>query len=620
MCHTCSEQLKNAFDLKIKCQKQDELFRQNIEETKSEIPFDLPTLVPITSFSDSTFENELGIKTEVAEITEVFCENLPELNELKDDYNSDDDVFDDIKNDDDDDDDGDEDDYNYDEEVNKPSTSSTNSRNTKFCYICQEFFDTNKELIDHKESHLECPFCDEKFEKYCYLISHRRKMHLTYPCRTCGKVLNTSTGLERHVRRLHLIANNGIEEDLNATAEMKETFCYVCQMLFPSFNEMTAHRKSHSDCPVCDESFRSYKDMTKHKFKEHKLVNPCKFCDSVLKTVRGLETHVRSVHLNEKKHFCELCPRTFFARHTLTRHQKTVHGINATRAIPKVLEETRPVEIPEVVYNDPNEEGKNHFCNICQNFYPSLKELLIHKKIHKECPVCNLNFVTHSLMIKHRRDEHKNDNICKYCSKSLLTTLVLERHVRIIHFKEKLEKCLICKERFSSYPQLRNHKKLFHKIEGVDKPDKVPVKKEPRYVCQFCGKNFIKPFLFREHLRIHTNEKPFECRQCKQTFRLKCTYQRHVLSHLDRKQRPFKCTFCTKSFLTKLFLTAHMAKHTGEKNFKCDICNIDFGYYNSLYDHKKNIHEGVRKSQCDLCSQWFYNNSLLNKHKKHCKK
>lgn len=594
MCQVCSENLKNAFELKIRCQEQDEIFRKNIEETKSEIFFDdhhLPTLVPI-NFSSSTIDNQLEIKTE------VFCENLPELNQMKEDLNSNESIF---KEDEDD----------------EPSTSTSNS---KFCYICQEFFKTNKELMEHKETHLDCPLCNEKFNKYSLLISHRRKNHLTYPCNICGKILNTSTGLERHVRRLHLQTNNGIEEDFNLKSEInKETFCNICQLLFSSFNEMVVHRKTHFDCPVCDETFENYKEMSKHKFKEHKLINPCKFCDTVLKTVRGLETHVRSVHLNEKSNFCDLCPRTFYAKHTLTRHQKTVHGTNTSKIKINVLDEMKSVEIPEVVYNVPN-EGKNHFCNICQNFYSSLKELLIHKKIHKECPVCKLKFVTHSLMIKHRREEHKNDNICKYCSKSLLTTLVLERHVRIIHFNEKLEKCLICNERFSSYPQLRNHKKQIHKIEAIEKPDKISVKKEIKYICQFCGKNFIKPFMFREHLRIHTNEKPFECRQCKQTFRLKCTYQRHVLSHLDMKKRPFKCTVCTKSFLTKLFLTAHMAKHTGEKNFKCEICNINFGYYNSLYDHKKNIHEGVRKSQCDRCSQWFFNNSLLNKHKKYCKK
>lgn len=592
MCQNCSENLKNAFNLKLKCQEQDKIFRKNIEETKSV----LPTLVPI-NFSSSSIENQLEIKTE------IFCENLPDLKEDLNDFSPQRFKID-------------EDDDIFEEKLTNPSTS-TNLNNSKFCYICQEFFKSNKELIEHKESHLDCPICNEKFTKYSLLISHRRKQHLTYSCKICGKILNTSTGLERHVRRLHLPTNNGIEDELNSTGSEinKETFCYICQLLFPSFNEMFVHRKSHLDCPVCDETFSNYKEMSKHKFKQHKLTNPCKFCDTVLKTVRGLETHVRSVHLNEKTNFCDLCPRTFYAKHTLTRHQKTVHGIQSIKIKINPLEKL--IEIPKVSLPI---EGKNHFCNICQNFYSSLKELLIHKKIHKECPNCKLKFITHSLMIKHRRDEHKNDNICKYCSKSLLTTLVLERHVRIIHFNEKLEKCLICNEKFSSYPQLRNHKKQIHKIELIEKSDKITVKKEIKYICQFCGKNFIKPFMFREHLRIHTNEKPFECRQCKQTFRLKCTYQRHVLSHLDMKKRPFKCTLCTKSFLTKLFLTAHMAKHTGEKNFKCEICNINFGYYNSLYDHKKNIHEGVRKSQCDRCSQWFFNNSLLNKHKKYCKK
>jgi len=54
--------------------------------------------------------------------------------------------------------------------------------------------------------------------------------------------------------------------------------------------------------------------------------------------------------------------------------------------------------------------------------------------------------------------------------------------------------------------------------------------------CVTCGKNFKKPSDLLRHVRIHTGEKPFRCEMCNREFTVKSTLDSHRKTHGPGRQ------------------------------------------------------------------------------------
>jgi KRAB domain-containing zinc finger protein len=71
---------------------------------------------------------------------------------------------------------------------------------------------------------------------------------------------------------------------------------------------------------------------------------------------------------------------------------------------------------------------------------------------------------------------------------------------------------------------------------------------------------FVSPSKLTVHMRIHTNEKPYECDVCDEVFR--------QLGHLQ----------------------VHMRIHTNEKPYECDVCEKHFTRAEGLQKHVRTQH------------------------------
>jgi uncharacterized Zn-finger protein len=58
--------------------------------------------------------------------------------------------------------------------------------------------------------------------------------------------------------------------------------------------------------------------------------------------------------------------------------------------------------------------------------------------------------------------------------------------------------------------------------------------------------------------------------------------------------------FVIKPFCQESILNTHQKMHTGEKLFKCDICDKNFSQALNLNYHQR-MHTGEKPFNCDVC-------------------
>ena len=172
---------------------------------------------------------------------------------------------------------------------------------------------------------------------------------------------------------------------------------------------------------------------------------------------------------------------------------------------------------------------------------------------------------------------------------------------------EKVEKnyvCKACNVVLSSRRGLENHMNMIHPGHSV-------------FVCMKCNKKFssdVGLILHIENKHPKSKSKSLYCDEdnCNYSTHSKQLYRAHKSSH--EKNACLKCPVCLKEYLggPKAFRN-HMKLHTEEKNYCCDICDKKFVSKSRLTYHKTNVHDPP-KFQCDNCSKLFRSKVNFDRH------
>lgn len=165
---------------------------------------------------------------------------------------------------------------------------------TRTCDVCQEYFETDIQFVEHKRTH-------------CRLAQEEHYQELDK--------LNTN---EEEMQNIY-------KHSYNNTIPLMEVFkkCGHCDLVYTTRKELLNHimecheRQILLKCAICDRCFERWSSLDVHEA-THRIDKPylCDLCGKSFKHSNNLRGHKR-IHLDEskkKRHVCEICGNAFRSR------------------------------------------------------------------------------------------------------------------------------------------------------------------------------------------------------------------------------------------------------------------------------------------------------------------
>ncbi|XP_071942869.1 zinc finger E-box-binding homeobox 1-like isoform X2 [Antedon mediterranea] len=132
--------------------------------------------------------------------------------------------------------------------------------------------------------------------------------------------------------------------------------------------------------------------------------------------------------------------------------------------------------------------------------------------------------------------------------------------------------CPYCDRTYKRLTSLKEHIKYRHE------------KGSNSFSCPKCNYCFAHKSQLERHMATHMPGRNQVCEICNKAFVNIYRLQRHMLTHTSGN-RKFKCGECSKAFKYKHHLKEHLRIHSGEKPYECSICRKRFSHSGSYSSH-----------------------------------
>lgn len=233
----------------------------------------------------------------------------------------------------------------------------------------------------------------------------------------------------------------------------------------------------------------------------------------------------------QKRHKCTetACDKSFILPEHLRRHIQTVHG----------FVEHSPVKCPD-----------------CPNMYQSKDNMKRHFKQAHQTPR-TLN--------------------CPHCDETFTKKRPLRIHL-YSHTGDYPQKCEHCHAGFLNLKELRSHHSQKHSGNGQKS-------------CPTCNLYFANWSAMVAH-RKAAHPTTFDCSECDRKFYSRSKLKIHLVSHQRKSEWLLCCQEeCSFRAQNRTKLLGHIRRNHGDKNFKCDQCELRFARLSFLHKHQRQRHK-----------------------------
>lgn len=388
-----------------------------------------------------------------------------------------------------------------------------------------------------------CIICNTQYSEKAEFETHARS-HKKVPCMICNKLCSTELRLLSHIRNVH-------------SDRPKKISCDLCSKMFATSNSLWVHKKTlHKNkwdfmCSKCGYGTNSKEIFDEHlqKAGDNHSTFKCDACDKSYASQQNLDKHSQLYHVT---HRCKSCNKEYGSRNNLLRHIQRSHGKQKVRNIP---------------------------CEQCAKMFYTKWQLKVHMNFHinkkHECSHCDYSTVYPQALKTHLKIHSKQYScMCDLCGKGFMNKCALKNHMGREHFGVVVT-CSVCQKKFHAQKYLDLHMECHQ-----------PGYEMRNHQCEICGRRFLRRPMLRRHIRDHKGlTRTYRCSYCDKVLTSSSSLKDHINIHTG--QKPYVCELCGNGFARKNYLTAHLRTHTKEKPFCCEECGSAFSQRGTLTMHLK---------------------------------